>query len=421
MTVKMEEYRKGWPVLLSCILGCSVGVHVLLQYSLGPLIAPLTKEFGWTSAQITGAMFFKSVGVLIMAVAVGALSDRHGARQIALLSLCLLACACFGMTLIPGNIWFFYAGYVVIVVAGAGTLPMIWTRVLVGWFSAGRGLAIGISLMGNGLVGAMLPSYVTWLADHWGWRGAFIGLGILPLVVGLPITLWAFREPPRVEAPKLDETRTGDAAQSEAPPGFTFRAAIGTRVFWQMGAAFALGPLVLIGVLVNLVPLLTDRGMSRDVAAALTGLFGIAVVAGRLLTGWLLDNFNPERTVALLLLIPLAGCLGLFISGTNILACGLGVALLGIAAGMEADAAAYLAARYYGRAHYGAIYGLLYTIITLSGGVGPFIISTSFGRTGSYSPALIGGAGLFAISSLLVGLLRPRMSAKGGVAMLAVR
>ncbi|MDB5673640.1 MAG: transporter, partial [Sphingomonas bacterium] len=136
---------------------------------------------------------------------------------------------------------------------------------------------------------------------------------------------------------------------------------------------------------------------------------------------WLLDNFNPERTVALLLLIPLAGCLELFISGTNILACGLGVALLGIAAGMEADAAAYLAARYYGRAHYGAIYGLLYTIITLSGGVGPFIISTSFGRTGSYSPALIGGAGLFAISSLLVGLLRPRMSAKGGVTMLTVR
>lgn len=419
MTVQTDEYRRGWPVLLSCILGCSVGVHVLLQYSLGPLIAPLSREFGWTSAQITGAMFFKSVGIMIMAVAVGALSDRHGARQIALLSLCLLACACFGMTLIPRNIWFFYLGYVMIVVAGAGTLPMIWTRVLVGWFNAGRGLAIGISLVGNGLVGAALPSYVTWLADHWGWRGAFIGLGILPLVIGLPITLWAFRERPTNGQPTV-ENGIKIAAPSHTQD-FTFAAAIRTRVLWQMGAAFALGPLVLVGILVNLVPLLTERGMTRGTAAALTGLFGIAVVVGRIGTGALLDKFNPERTVSLLLLIPLAGCLGLFAGGTNAVECGIGVSLLGMAAGMEADAAAYLVARYYGRAHYGAVYGLIYTIIGLSGGVGPYIISTSFDRTGSYNLALLGGAGFFAISSLLIGLLRPRLATTGDFTILAVR
>jgi MFS family permease len=73
---------------------------------------------------------------------------------------------------------------------------------------------------------------------------------------------------------------------------------------------------------------------------------------------------------------------------------------------MEADAAAYLAAQYFGRASYGATYGLLYALVILGGGIGPLLASASYDRTGSYDTALAAGSALFMLSALLISLLR---------------
>jgi MFS family permease len=403
MGVRAEEYKRGWPALLASAIGSGVGVAPLAAYSLGAFVEPLTEEFGWGRGDVTAAALFKSIAVLLAGAVVGGLADRFGARPVALISQVLLALAFAAMSLLTDQIWTLYIGYFLFAILGAGTLPMIWGRAIVGWFSASRGVALGLSLVGTGITGMLLPSYVSWLSDTVGWRGAFIGLGALPLLLGLPAALLFFREPPG-DTVSTAGVKTRSAA---AAAGHSFSAAMKTVTFWQMSASFVIVSLAISGLLVHALPLLTDRGIERPVAAALAGLFGLAVTFGRLISGAFLDMFPGPIVAAVMFLVP-ALALGVLIgAGDNLILCGGAILCVGLAAGAESDVAAYLVAQYFGRANYAAIYGMLYTLFGLGAGAGPFVVGKVFDRYDSYQPALIGGIVLFVIAALLIGLVRP--------------
>ena len=158
---------------------------------------------------------------------------------------------------------------------------------------------------------------------------------------------------------------------------------------------------------VNALPMLTDRGINVSTAANITGLIGGTVTVGRLVSGYLLDVFPGSRVACVMLGTPALACLILGVSGNNLFWCSLAIILIGFAAGAEHDIAAYFTARYFGRAHYGAIYGLAYTLYTFGAGIGPPIAGKIFDVTGTYRTALQGGAILFLLAALLVGDLGP--------------
>ena len=62
--------------------------------------------------------------------------------------------------------------------------------------------------------------------------------------------------------------------------------------------------------------------------------------------------------------------------------------LLGFAAGAESDLIAYLTGRYFGMAHYGKIYGMLYMPFGLFSALSPIIYASVRDNTGSYNPIL---------------------------------
>jgi predicted MFS family arabinose efflux permease len=172
-----------------------------------------------------------------------------------------------------------------------------------------------------------------------------------------------------------------------------------------MSGAFFVAALVIGGINVNALPLLTDRGIERGTAAAVVGLIGATVTIGRLISGYFLDLFAGSRVAFVMLSAPALACLLLVISGANLPLSALAIILIGFAAGAEHDIAAYFTARYFGRRHYGAIYGLAYTLYTFGSGVGPPLAGAVFDATGSYQPALYAGAALFLAAAALVGTL----------------
>ncbi len=92
--------------------------------------------------------------------------------------------------------------------------------------------------------------------------------------------------------------------------------------------------------------------------------------------------------------------------------------ILGAAAGVEYDLMAYIVSRYFGMAHYAAIYAFLYGFFALGAGIGPRIFGSSFEATGSYDTMLMIASGLFiagALPLLLLGKYRDftRPSAEG--------
>jgi MFS family permease len=397
---RAAEFRRAWPVVVASAFGAGVGAVPIAFYSFGALIAPLQAAFGWSRTEITAAPLFLTIGGLVAGVVAGALADRYGGRRVVLWSQALLVVSFAAFAAMPPSLPVFYAGYAMLAILGAGTMTMTWSRAITGWFVAGRGLALGLSLVGTGLIGALLPAYVNALVARGGWQAAYLGLAALPLVLGLPLTFLFFRDPPAV----------GEAA--DAPPdtlagSHRFAEALRTRCFWQMSIAFFVAALAIASVIVHAVPLLTGRGISASTAAWLAGLIGIAVTAGRLVSGYLLDRLRAPNVAAVMLGLPAFACILLLHSGDNLWLCALAIVLVGLAGGAEHDIAAYFCAGFFGRRDYGKIYGLLYTLYGIGSGIGPLIAGRMVGTGDDYGVALYAGAGLFALAAVLIVTLVP--------------
>lgn len=397
---RTEEFRRAWPVVTAAAFGAGTGAIPLAFYSFGALIDPLSKAFGWTRAEITAAPLFLTVGGLIAGVLAGAAADRWGARRVVIISQIALVFGFAAIALLPPLLPLFYLSYAMLAVLGAGTMTMTWTRAVTGWFVAGRGLALGLSLVGTGLIGALLPSYINWCVDGFGWQGAYLGLAALPLILGLPLTLMFFREPE-------EAGEAGSAAPARDTPGHLFAEALSTRCFWQMVLSLTVVAVAISAVNVHAVPLLTDRGIDAATAAALAGLIGLSVTAGRLISGFLLDHV-PGPVVAFgMFALPSLACILLIFAGSNLWLCGISIAVVGIAAGAEHDIAAYLCAKYFGRLHYGKVYGLLYTLYGVGAGLGPLVAGWAVGESGDYRIALYAGSAMFAVAAALILTLKP--------------
>ncbi len=400
ITVRRHEFARGWPVVLATAFGAGCGAVPLASYSFSVLVDPLHQQFGWSRAEITTAPMFLSFGGLAAGVIAGAMADRFGARRVVLWSQVLLIAAFAAMTQM-GTLSQFYAGYVAVAILGAGTMTMTWSRAVTGWFVAGRGLALGLSLVGTGLIGAALPTYLRFLMAQGGWQAAYLGLAALPLVLGLPLTYAFFREP---------EDTAPDASMrvsSLDDTSFSFARAVRTLCFWQMAAAFLILALAVSAVMIHTIPLLTDRGIVASRAAALAALIGISVTCGRLTSGFLLDRVRGPIVAFFMFALPAVSCLILLGAGNNLWLCGFAIALVGLAGGAEHDIAAYFCASFFGRAHYGKTYGLLYALYGIGAGLGPLLGGLAYDHYGSYDVALLVGAALFAASSVMILTLRP--------------
>ena len=80
----------------------------------------------------------------------------------------------------------------------------------------------------------------------------------------------------------------------------------------------------------------------------------------------------------------------------------LGAFLLGFAAGAESDVIAFMAARYFGLAHYGKIYGLLYMSFGIGSAISPVRYGSVRDATGNYDPMLAAAMLMFAIGGALL-------------------
>lgn len=392
------ELRRGWPIILAAVVGLGTGLGSLPIYTLGAFTKPLGDTFGWSRAEVQGIFTAMTLGNLVAAPLLGMLIDRVGVRKVTLVSTACqaagyLAFALFGRSL-PG----FYAIAFITAIVGVGTVPITWTRVIVQWFDAARGLALGLSLVGTGLGATFLPSLTTWMLQAFGWRAAYVGLAALPALVALPVAFFLLQDRPPAAHP------SGSARSGTRPPadGIAVSDALSGYRFWVLNVAFFLVGGCLAGLNGHLIPLLTDVGMPAMDAARIAGAAGVSVIAGRLLTGYLSDRLWAPAVGVVMLALPVASCLVLA-SPTVGEAASLGAAvLLGLAVGAEFDLMAFLTSRYFGPQHYGVLYSVLYAIFRVATGFGPLAFGYVFDRDRSYGGALGTSAVLIAAGALML-------------------
>jgi predicted MFS family arabinose efflux permease len=230
------------------------------------------------------------------------------------------------------------------------------------------------------------------IAAH-GWRTGYL---ILAGTVAVAAVVIAFLLKPR---------KSVDRSNDGAKKGLLLRDAIAGRAFWLMALGFFCVALAAPGLIVHIVPYLTDQGLSASTTAAIASSIGAFLIIARILTGLLLDKFFAPYVAAAAMLLSTAGFLVLALGGARFAL--IGAVSIGVSFGSEVNLVGYLAARYYGLRAYGEIYGLLYTCLLAGTALSPIAYGFAFDKLGSYHAAIEASALLLGISAVLFLALPP--------------
>ena len=410
MQSRYREFSFAWRVVLASALGIGLGLSPLPIYTLGVFAGPLSQEFGWGIDRVFIALLVTTICSLLLSPVIGLMVDRIGARKVVLPSVLGFGLCLMLHGLNPGSFPLYIATWVLIGVLGAGTLPITWTRVINNWFSDCRGLALGLALVSTGISGICAKFWVAYLIGEFGWRWAFVGLGLAPLLIALPVVYLLFRDTddPSLDPDVLPHGKRKGATYIELT-GMSAPQAFREWRIWLLGICFVAISFGIGGTLPNLETLFGSKGFNTSDAVTLASLIGVSVVVGRLGGGFLLDYIWAPAVAFGLLILPAISCILLTNASLDFTIAAVAVLLIGLAAGAEQDLMAFLVVRYYGMKSYGVIYGVLYSAFALGAGSGPWVFARIYESTGTYDTVLKYAAAAFvlgAVPLLLLGKYR---------------
>jgi MFS family permease len=401
-------FGNRWWTVFGATLSMLVAQGPVILYTLGLFIKPLNQDFGWDRASISAAGGLAAISSAIAIPFVGWLIDRWGIRPVLLPIIVLSASSIALIALTPNSVGVFMLLFAITGLLGSGQGPLGYAKCVSARFDDRRGLALGITMSGIGLGAALVPQYAQWLISNFGWRTAYVGLGLVTLMVAFPAVFLFIDEPGKQKA-TTGIPRVPLSASENRLPDLEVREALGGRRFWLIACALTLVSTVTQGMVVHTVPLLTDKGYSPETAATLMIAVGLSTMAGRLLSGYLVDKIFAPFVAASFFLLP---CLGIYLLDSALSPVA-GIISLGLASGTEIDMIGFLTSRYFGMKRFGQLYGYLFASFVVGSAIGPYLMGLAFERMHSYEPALWSfGAFMLLASALILCLGRYRYPAE---------
>lgn len=395
----VNEFARGWTVLFAAFVGIGVNLASMVYYSSGIWVRPWQDEFGWTRAEIGAQQSISVVVMMLLATFAGRLIDRYGLKRVTTISLLGYGVLLLGFTQMTGDLWMLYTLSAAYAVFGVASTALAFTRAVNAFFVKHRGLALGISLTSTGVMAYLMPRFMTPFVAENGWRAGYFVMFLI-VMASLPVVYLLIKDTP-------EDDGSDDAAGAQSQIGLTLGAAVRTIVFWKIASIFFLISLAVLGLIPAFIPLLQDAGMSAAEAGGLAALMGLSVMVGRLLIGFLIDRiFAPYLTAFVFALVGL-GCMSLALGGLEFAL--VAAIALGFAVGAEVDLIGYYTARYFGLAHYGAIYGLQYSVFIFGAGVSPILIGHIWDVTGNYDLGLMFAAVLM-LPVIVISLSLPKFT-----------
>jgi MFS family permease len=372
----------------------------------GIFLSPLTQEFGWSRAGISGAFTLCMIVLGAVSLAAGRLSDRLGPGPL------VMACALFisgGLFLCSrlSSLWhlyLFFGMFTGIGMSGAWA-PML--SMVARWFVRHRSLMSGILSAGPATGIVLMPPLVTWLIASFGWREAFALLGAFTFMGLITAAFFLKRDPGKIGARPYgmhqESNRTWNDMQDL---GMSLRGALRTRSFWMLNGISLCDTLLVNVITVHIVPHVITLGIDPLRAATVLSLAAGISVPARIAMGHLADRIGNRRG--------LLYCLLLSVVAFSILPFARGMTslyvfavLYGIGLWTTSAVMSPLIADLFGLRAHGSILSCTILSGTIGGGMGPVLVGYLFDLTGSYRPgfilclvaSLISLATLFAVGS----------------------
>ena len=376
------------------------------SHGLGVFFVALENQFGWSRTVLSGAFTLARLEGTVLGPVEGYLTDRFGTRRMVLSGFFVLSLG-FVLLSFANSILSFYGGFFVIAIGGglAGFLPLI--TLANNWFVRRRSIAIAAAGMGIYLGGVLVPVLAMGISMI-GWRAISLGLGILFLFVGFPLTRLIRNTPEEyglkpdgdAEYERIinvqDDTKPDDADDED----FTARQAMATPAFWLISFSHALTAMVVGALQVHAIPMLHDAGLSLEFAALVVAIYTFTAMGSRILGGYLGDMFPKTLVIFIFACIQSIGVLvATMIDSfqTSVLF----AVLFGLGWGGRGALFTAIRGDYFGRKAFATIFGLSAFFLSGVSVAAPLFAGYIFDILGSYDLALF----TFAIISIFGGSL----------------
>ena len=401
-------FKNPWWIVFGSVFGLIVSSGPVTIFTFGVFLKPMVQDLGWSRATLGFALVISQIFSAIATPIAGKLMDRYGIRRVSLPMIVFFPLSTAAVSLAPNSPRMLTLLFALWGFASAFNTPLSYSKSISARFEGKRGLALGIAMAGVGLGGAVLPQIVRVLIGHFGWRGAFVGLGAVVFLFAFPSVLFFVRET-RDSWDTAENTSISHAlsAASVTVPGMTaWEAMKGSPRFWYMAvAAFCVAGAVN-GATQHIVAILTDRSLTIQFATYMVTVAGIAMIVGRIVSGYLLDVLFAPYVAAFFFSVPL---IGIVILGTSVSADAqfFGSCCLGVGIGAEVALLAFLVGRYFGLRSFAQIYGYLFGLVAIASGVGPWLMDVCFDATHSYTLGLYGLGAAIIVASVLISRLGP--------------
>ena len=392
----------------------------------GVLMAPLRAEFGWPVSAISGPLALRLALYGLMGPFAATLLGRYGIRAVVGVAMALIV-AGIGLATRMTALWQLWASWGLLVGLGTGLTAMVLGATVANrWFTARRGLVLGL-LTASAATGALvfLPA-AAWLAQHYGWRVALLPAALACAVAGALVLLVARDDPAELGlAPYGERLPTAPAKLARA--GNPARLAVAvlaqaarTRAFWLLFFTFFVCGLSTNGLIgTHFIPLCIDFGVPAVAAAGVLATMGAFDFVGTIGSGWLTDRIDSRR-----LLFAYYGLRGLSLMALPFTQFTFyGLSLFAVFYGLDWIATVpptvRLAARHFGRERAGVVFGWVFCAHQLGAAVAAFGAGWSRDQLATYLPAFF-AAGvaclLAALAALAIGRSRGETAAAAALA-----
>ena len=367
-----------WLVVLYSFLIQAVGIGIAI-YCFATFSLPWLDEFGASRRDIMLTTFWLQLATGAISPFIGYAMDRFPIRRLVLIGLVLLLLSFWIISLSEKlwHIWLVYATVLPVATTLLGNLA--GQTLVVRAFKDKRGIAFGLSALGTNFGGLIFPLLAaTWILDF-GWRNAFLYLGVIAILIIVPLSWFVFRK--AEVASLMNPVAKDPAAAQELTTKDIFR----SLRFWIPVIGVVPLSMSFGAIQFNLGGLVRDLGAVNDLGltSQLTGVMVVCMMLGKLFYGGVGDRLD-HRFLFWIANSLTAIALAIVMAAETEKALIIGIIFLGLGTGGILPLLALTISSRFPISSFGRVMGLSAITIPM-GALSPVLAGWSYDEFGTYS------------------------------------
>jgi MFS family permease len=361
----------------------------ILFYAFPVLVTTISGAEGWSLTSLVAVLTGAQLVAAGTGIWVGRHIDRHGPRRVMTAGSAIGVASVVAVAAAP-SLTTFALAWVGVGLAMSATLYLPAFAVVTHWAGASRVKALTAVTLVGGFASTVFAPLTALLVGQLSWRQTYLVLAVV-LCATVPAHWWGLRAAWVVDPTDHERDSLGQREVASPP----------RREFLLLAAALTLGGFCVYAVVVNLVPLLTEGGLTTGEAAVALGIGGVGQVAGRLLYGPVLTQMPVRARMVTTLLAGSLTTIGLATVHDPLLVVGAVAFAAGTARGIFTLIKATAVADRWGTAAYGARRSLIAGSVTAVAALAPWACAAIADVTGSFAATFLLLGGLAAVAAAL--------------------